>query len=44
VVLEVAFRTELIRDEFRDRLAVRAALDAVPDPLHGLNVVPGGGD
>ncbi|WP_329066657.1 hypothetical protein [Amycolatopsis sp. NBC_01480] len=44
VVLEVAFRTEQIRDEFRDQLAVKAALDAVPDPRHGLNVVPGGGD
>ncbi|WP_158895689.1 hypothetical protein [Amycolatopsis anabasis] len=44
VVFEIAFRTERIRDEVRGQLAVKAALDAVPDPRHGLNVVPGGGD
>jgi hypothetical protein len=44
VVFEIAFRTEDIRDEFRDRPSIRAALDAVPDPRCGLNIVPGGGD
>ncbi|GAA4524943.1 hypothetical protein [Amycolatopsis samaneae] len=44
VVFEIAFRTERVRDEFRQRPAVRAALDATPDPRHGLTVIPGGGD
>ena len=44
VVFEIAFRTERIRDEFRCRHSILAALDAVPDPRHGLDIVPGGGD
>ncbi|WP_410638506.1 hypothetical protein [Amycolatopsis sp. lyj-346] len=44
VAFEIVFRTERIRDEFCSRLSVKAALDAVPDPRYGLNVVPGGGD
>jgi hypothetical protein len=44
VVFEIAFRTEGIRDEFCRRHSIRAALDAVPDPQCGLNIVPGGGD
>lgn len=44
VVFEIAFRTDRIRDEFCGRFSVRTALDAVPDPQCGLNVLPGGGD
>jgi hypothetical protein len=44
VVFEIAFRTERIRDEFRSRQSIKAALGAVPDPRYGLSVVPGGGD
>jgi hypothetical protein len=44
VVFEIAFRTERIRDEFRSRQSINAALDAVPDPQYGLRIVPGGGD
>lgn len=44
VVFEIAFRTECIRDEFRDRQAIKAALDAVPDPQNGLSIFAGGGD
>ncbi|MFB9931957.1 hypothetical protein ACFORO_27605 [Amycolatopsis halotolerans] len=44
VVFEIAFRTEAIRDEFCDQPAVKAALEAVPDPRHGLAITPGGGD
>jgi hypothetical protein len=45
VVLEIEFRTEADRDRFRGLPAVRAALDAVPDPVNGLYVYPhrGGG-
>ncbi|WP_336162060.1 hypothetical protein [Amycolatopsis sp. VC5-11] len=42
VVFEIAFRTEAIRDEFCDQPSVRTALDAVPDPRHGLTITPGG--
>lgn len=44
VVFEIAFRTETIRDEFCDQPSVKAALEAVPDPRHGLSITPGGGD
>jgi hypothetical protein len=44
VVFEIAFRTERIRDEFRSRHSIKAALDAVPDPQYGLTIVSGGGD
>ena len=43
VVLEVSFATEAWRDAFRDLPAVRAALDAVPDPVSGLLVYRGRG-
>jgi hypothetical protein len=43
VVLEVEFTDEEQRDRFRGLPAVRAALDAVPDPAHGLLVYPGRG-
>lgn len=39
VAFDIAFRTEEIRDEFRTQPAVRAALDAVPDPEHGLTIL-----
>ncbi|MCG3756598.1 hypothetical protein [Amycolatopsis sp. Poz14] len=42
VVFEIAFKTEAIRNEFCDQPSVRAALDAVPDPRHGLTITPGG--
>ncbi|WP_406642603.1 hypothetical protein [Amycolatopsis sp. WGS_07] len=42
VVFEIAFRTGAIRDEFRDQPSVKAALDAVPDPRHGLVITSGG--
>ncbi|MGW7534021.1 hypothetical protein [Amycolatopsis sp. NPDC054798] len=44
VVFEIAFKTRAIRDEFCDQPSVRSALDAVPDPRHGLTITPGGGD
>ncbi|MGH3830990.1 MAG: hypothetical protein ACRDRS_11160 [Pseudonocardiaceae bacterium] len=43
VVLELEFADEQQRDRFRDLPAVRAALDAVPDPVSGLLVYPGRG-
>jgi hypothetical protein len=43
VVLEIAFKDEDRRDAFRGLPAVRAALDAVPDPVSGLLVYPGRG-
>jgi hypothetical protein len=43
VVLELAFEDEDRRDAFADLPAVRAALDAVPDPVHGLLVYHGRG-
>lgn len=45
VVLEFVFDEETQRDGFRDSPAVRAALDAAPDPVHGVLVYPhrGGG-
>ncbi len=43
VVLEVEFADEAAWDAFRDQVAVRAALDAVPDPLTGMIVYRGRG-
>ncbi len=43
VVLELAFLEDESRDAFRDVPAVRAALDAVPDPVSGLLVYRGRG-
>ena len=45
VVFEFAFLEEAARDAFREAAAVRAALDAVPDPVNGVLVYPhrGGG-
>ncbi|MGH3856231.1 MAG: hypothetical protein ACRDR6_22635 [Pseudonocardiaceae bacterium] len=43
VVIELEFTDEQQRDRFRDLPAVRAALDAVPDPVSGLLVYPGRG-
>jgi hypothetical protein len=45
VVFEFAFLDEAPRDAFRDAPSVRAALDAVPDPVKGVLVYPhrGGG-
>ena len=43
VVLEIAFTEEDRREAFRNLPAVRAALDAVPDPVSGLLVYPGRG-
>jgi hypothetical protein len=45
VVLEFAFDDERRRDAFRQSPVLLAALDAAPDPVHGLAVYPhrGGG-
>ena len=43
VVLEIEFADEHRRADFRTSPAVRAALDAVPDPVSGLLVYPGRG-
>lgn len=43
VVLEIEFADDERRDAFRRLPAVTAALDAVPDPEHGLMVYPGRG-
>lgn len=43
VVLEVAFPEEADWARFRTLPGVRAALDAVPDPVHGLYLYPGRG-
>jgi len=43
VVLELAFDAEGGWEQFRRLPAVRAALDAVPDPVNGLVVYPGRG-
>ncbi|MFD2469744.1 hypothetical protein [Amycolatopsis silviterrae] len=42
VVFEISFRTGAIRDEFHDQPPVKAALEAVPDPRHGLTITSGG--
>ncbi|MCV2488744.1 hypothetical protein OF117_05160 [Geodermatophilus sp. YIM 151500] len=45
VVLEFCFADERARDGFREAAALRAALDAAPDPVAGVLVYPhrGGG-
>jgi hypothetical protein len=43
VVIELEFTSDEQRDRFRRLPAVRAALDAVPDPANGLLVYPGRG-
>jgi hypothetical protein len=43
VLLEIAFADEDAWQSFRALPAVRAALDAVPDPIHGLHIYPGRG-
>jgi hypothetical protein len=43
VVFEVQFGSEEQWEAFRDPPVVRAALDAVPDPVHGLLVYRGRG-
>jgi hypothetical protein len=43
VVLELCFDTDEQLERYRSLPAVRAALDAVPDPLHGLVVYRGRG-
>ncbi len=43
VVFEVAFGTDTRWEDFRGLAAVRAALDAVPDPVNGLLVYRGRG-
>lgn len=43
VVLEIEFTDQETRDQFRHLPAVTAALDAVPDPVHGLMIYPGRG-
>jgi hypothetical protein len=43
VLFEIAFRAEERFADFRDLPAVRAALDAVLDPVNGLLVYPGRG-
>jgi hypothetical protein len=43
VLLEIAFASDERWQMFRDLTAVRAALDAVPDPINGLLIYPGRG-
>ncbi|MDN5789269.1 MAG: hypothetical protein L0H25_00175 [Micrococcales bacterium] len=43
VILEIRFSDEAAREAFRALPGVQAALDAVPDPVHGLYVYPGRG-
>jgi hypothetical protein len=43
VLFEVAFSDETRWPVYRDLPAVRAALDAVPDPVNGVLVYPGRG-
>jgi hypothetical protein len=43
VLLEIAFRTEWQWEAFRELPGIRAALDAVPDPVAGLLVHRGRG-
>jgi hypothetical protein len=43
VVLELLFATDDVLERYRQLPVVRAALDAVPDPLHGLVVYRGRG-
>ena len=43
VLFEVAFRSDERWQAYRQLPAVRAALDAVPDPVNGLLIYPGRG-
>jgi hypothetical protein len=43
VVLEFAFPDEAAWQRFRDETVVRAALDAAPDPVHGVIIARGRG-
>ena len=43
VLFEIAFRSEDRFETYRNLPGVRAALDAVPDPVNGLLVYPGRG-
>jgi hypothetical protein len=43
VLLEIAFASDERWQIFRELPAVRAALDAVPDPVRGLLIYPGRG-
>jgi hypothetical protein len=43
VVFEFEFLDEVDWDHFRDALTVRTAIDAAPDPLHGLMLYRGRG-
>jgi hypothetical protein len=43
IVFEVAFEDEDAWDRFRDALAVKAALEAVPNPVNGVLVYKGRG-
>lgn len=43
VLLEIAFASDERWQAFRELPAVRAALDAVPDPVNGLHIYPGRG-
>ena len=43
VLFEIAFATDEHWHVFRDLPAVRAALDATPDPVNGLLIYPGRG-
>jgi hypothetical protein len=43
VLFEIAFASDESWHTYRDLPVVRAALDAVPDPVHGLMIYPGRG-
>jgi hypothetical protein len=43
VLFEIGFRSDEQWTTYRDLPAVRAALDAVPDPVNGLMIYPGRG-
>jgi hypothetical protein len=43
VLFEIAFASDERWHSYRDLPAVRAALDAVPDPVNGLLIYPGRG-
>ncbi|MEU4420139.1 hypothetical protein AB0F81_05905 [Actinoplanes sp. NPDC024001] len=43
VLFEIGFRSEDRWSSYRDLPIVRAALDAVPDPVNGLLIYPGRG-
>ncbi|MBB2944523.1 hypothetical protein FB565_004252 [Actinoplanes lutulentus] len=43
LIFEIGFRGDDRWTSFRDLPAVRAALDAVPDPINGLLIYPGRG-